>query len=55
MGGSITHPEPKERRAALGVFLVELEGALREAAASNLDPSTLFTQADAQSGGCAVV
>ena len=38
MGGSITHPEPHARRAALAVFLAELEAALRDAA--TVDPST---------------
>jgi hypothetical protein len=40
MGGSITHPEPEARRAALGVFRAELVGALRDAAAATVDPGT---------------
>ena len=41
MGGSITHPEPEERRAALRVLLAELAGALRAAAATTVDPDTV--------------
>jgi len=39
MGGSITHPEPRARRAALAAFLAELEAALRDVAAT-VDPGT---------------
>ena len=40
MGGSIAHPDPHARRAALVGFLAALEGALRDAAAKSADPAT---------------
>jgi Dimethlysulfonioproprionate lyase len=39
MAGSIAHPDPESRRAALGGVLGALDGALRDAAAGSTDAS----------------
>ena len=46
MGGSIAHPDPDTRRAALGAFLAALEGALRDASAKTADSATAASLAE---------